>query len=272
MRYYQAVYEMLELPTLALRVARGEMVLRPGATIPFISDGFPPALIPLWSDDFGYYGFWKHWFCSRTTSIVRLQLGEHMIATEVARTFEQFVILSTLGMMCGGVFTEEQARSVLLTFGLKDSDYTAMMEIAERTGDRPAGLRSHPLFIGNIPLICCEDASEYRGDFPYPDHWGERPRTDVCGFELPLEFLQELTPSPSTPWLSPPGGYLDQHRVFDRCLTDSNLAGAWMSINSPAWPIDDAREAIQRLAGQAGDPRFSAVSYAWLSERQSVLA
>jgi hypothetical protein len=72
--------------------------------------------------------------------------------------------------------------------------------------------------------------------------------------------------------LSPPGGYLEQHRVIDQCLESNDLSGAWMSINSPAWTPALARKAIQRLADHAVDPRFSVVSTAWLSERQSVLA
>ncbi len=48
----------------------GSLGLSPTSCTPFISDGFPPALIPLWSDELGYCGFWYHWFSSRNASIV----------------------------------------------------------------------------------------------------------------------------------------------------------------------------------------------------------
>jgi hypothetical protein len=272
MRFYEQVYQALGFPHTALQVALGEIRLRPGVSAPFISDGFPPALIPLWSDDFGYYGFWKHWFCDRSISVVRLETGEHFLATEVAKTFDQFVILMTLQMVCSGVFTEEQARSLLHQVSITDADFEAMMEIAKSTGDDPAGLINHPRFKPNPPLASCVATSEYLGDFPIPDEVLKYARRDVCGFELPLAVLQQLRDHEDAPWLSPPGGYRQQRLIFKECREEGNLAGAWLSLNSPAWAPDDARTAIHQLVEWADDETFTVLASAWASERQGVLA
>lgn len=272
MRFYRSVYSGLGFPDAALKVALGKIVLKPAATIPFISDGFPPALIPLWSDDFGYYGFWRHWFTSRHVSIVRVDKDEHYVASEVARSFPQFAILMVGELLCAGGNPDSRCRQLLLDCGLEEDDFTELLGIVDHTGDDPSGFRGHRRFRDDVPLACFDDPTDYPGDFPLPDQPGQDLRQDTCGFEFSLEALGDLAESSHAPWLFPSGGVRRQPELFAEFLRKGELRSAWMSLNSPAWTADEARIALQHLAEQANDADLALVASAWISERQGVLS
>ena len=61
--------------------------------------GFPPALVPIWSEGSGpnYIGIWKHWFTERPWSFVQMYVGADRKTIEIARTQEQ--LLSVIAMM-----------------------------------------------------------------------------------------------------------------------------------------------------------------------------
>src|SRR4051794_2545699 len=87
--------EFLEkLGSSRLRVcASGEAgVPLPNYNAPAEWHGFPPALVPIWSDGSGpsYLGLWKHWFSARPISCVRQYVGLGHLTVEIARTEEQF--------------------------------------------------------------------------------------------------------------------------------------------------------------------------------------
>src|SRR5262245_10986258 len=93
MAKYRELFQCLKLHEASLKILDGT-IKHPsyGVKNPFECYGFPPALLPLWSDGSGpsYVGFWKHWFCDRQQTIAYFSVEEGR-AYEVARNFEQLI-------------------------------------------------------------------------------------------------------------------------------------------------------------------------------------
>src|SRR5947209_4257283 len=147
MKNYEKVYHALGLPQTALDVALGTIPLPfADASAPYSLYGFPPALIPIYSDSSGpaYHGFWKHHLVSRATTLVRLSVEAGYRACEVTRTVEQLftlIVLTAIGIQ-DGITTEIERFAA----GVGIQDLAALDRLSMDVGDSLPHLRGHPPF------------------------------------------------------------------------------------------------------------------------------
>jgi hypothetical protein len=262
---YADVYKRLGLEDRLVRLAGGEIAPPlDSMSAPFYCYGFPPALVPLWSDNTGprYAGLWKHWFVPRQPTFVECYVDESYRAVEVARTPEQ--LLNWL--LCYSLYVDEEGEPEFRAFAATAAvtDYPAIRSIMEAEGYDLANLRPLPAFRHDPPVQSCQTPAEYRGDFP--NEWMLLDRDHlkcVCSLELPPRLRQLIAESTTAPlWLAE----TEQADVFERLLRSGDLGGAWLSLNSSGWAFSEAKKAILRLAERAGDSSFSVLAEAWVAQ------
>jgi len=260
---YDFLAKSLGLPELAVSLAGGEIVmLNPDIMIPAKNYGFPPALLPLWSEGSGpfYVGYWYHWFTSRQPTLVRCDVEAGYHVTEIARTLEQLVRIQALeAMSVDGISPELKAFAMRV--GIEDLDLIDRISLV--TGDKPTGLIAHPLFAADPPLDCVPCGLGYRGDFPHRNTEGPLVGLDTAaGLEIPADLLGEIESIEDAPrWLR----VREQRALFEECLQQGALAEAWLSCNSPGWHFSDAKLALAELANSAQTQAFSLLVSAWTS-------
>src|SRR6516165_4324004 len=102
-QHYEVLARSLGIPEIAISIARGDIEI-PVATYraPAGDYGFPPALIPLWSDGSmpEYIGYWQHWFVPRKPVLVKCDVESGYYVTEIARSFDQLLRPIALETMC----------------------------------------------------------------------------------------------------------------------------------------------------------------------------
>jgi len=264
MNEYAQVYLTLGLPRQALAFALAR-IPNPLPTIetPFSQYGFPPALIPIYSNRYPWYvGFWKHWFCDRKPCIVTVVPEEGYAATEEYRTFDQLASHLVLRHIVAedGVTDETWA----LAQGLGVVDVPALDAISTVTGDDVQGMSDASAFLNDPPWQCRKDDATYRGAFPQPKQIvAQIGLRNVCGLELTEEQRAHACQLASAPaWLRS----RHQRPVFDSLLASGDLAGAWMSLNSPGWEFRAAKHALQALADRTADDAFRVLASAWIAQ------
>ena len=263
---YDQLYAAIGIPDRARALAKGTVSIPLlGYSAPYADYGFPPALLPLCSEASGplLFGYWRHWFVDRACCIVRASVEEGYRVNEIARNFDQFVRVIALEKIVAddGVEAdlEEFARRVSIT------DLEELDSISIKGGDDPTTLLQHPLFGTDAPLRSCSGTG-YKGDFPDPAVEG-RNSPIFCGLEIPTDLHERLRRRASVwPWIRA----VDQRPIFDGCLNARDFAGAWMSLNSPGWRFEDAKDALQDLASAAGDPNLQLLARAWCSEPHEI--
>lgn len=266
MKHYEKVYRALGLPSIALDVALGNVPLPfADCTAPYLLYGFPPALIPIYSDSSGpgYHGFWKHHLVRRATTLVWLSVEAGYRAREVARTVEQlFTKMVVLGI---GIFDGLTPEIERFAAGVGIHDLAEIDRLTMNVGDNAAQLRVRPPFDRHLPLDSVEDPREYDGDFPNPAmlERGDDLRR-VCVLEVDRELQARIAARPDAPpWFTT----RDQPATCRALLDAGDLAGAWMSLNSPGWRFADAKLALRALADRADDAALSVIAEAWIAER-----
>jgi hypothetical protein len=263
--YYTDVYQLLGLDDRLNRLASGEFGLPLDSMYaPFDCYGFPPALIPLWSDSTGpkYAGLWKHWFVPRQDTFVECYVDEGFKVEEVARTPEQLLEW----LLFYSLYVDEDGEAEFQDFAAKAGvqDYTAIRAIIETKGYDLSHLQMLPAFRDNPPLQSCLLPTQYRGDFP--SEWmpfdNDHLRL-VCSLELSTR-IQKLVAKATgmTPWLANE----KQIDVFEELLRSGDLGGAWLSLNTSGWLFSEAKKAIRQLADKASDDVFGIVAEAWVAQ------
>jgi hypothetical protein len=262
---YSHIYRLLGLEVRLVHLAGGEIAPPlDSMSAPFYCYGFPPALIPLWSENTGprYAGLWKHWFLPRQGTFVLCSVDESYRVMEIARTAEQLLDW----LLYYSLYVDEDGEPEFRAFASAAAvtNYPAVRSLIETEGYEPANLRSLPAFRHGPPLRSCLTAAEYHGDFP--SEWMLLDRASlqrVCSLELPRRLLPVITKATvAPPWLAA----TEQARVFQGLLRAGDLAGAWLSLNSSGWMFSEAKKAIRQLADRAGDTAFSVLAEAWVAQ------
>jgi hypothetical protein len=262
---YKTVHAMLGLPPAAVRCARGELPLPSSRfRVPFGSYGFPPALIPLWSESSGprYFGYWVHWFVERAPTLVRLEVSDWYTAHEIARTFEQLAARLTLDAIVVNDGRTEGLESFARECGLTNVE--EIDTVSRQSGDDPRGLLALPLFAEHPPAELLQEGDRYDGSFPWPgmELTPERLRT-ISTLETTRELRARIAASPfAPPWFTTE----DQQAVFDAAMGDGDPRSAWMALNSHGWRFADAKRAIRQLAEGHGTEAFRTLAAAWTAE------
>jgi RHS repeat-associated protein len=208
-----------------------------GNTYPPPWYGYPPALIPMWSEGFIYVGLWKHWFTERPLSFVRIYVRAGHSIVEIARTPEQF--------LC----------------------YTSITAIVAHDGvrpeDDPSGFAAIRQFQTDTPLASVADVARYDGWFPRVNFATAIPWwRHCCSLEV-SDDVRAVWPATvlAPPWVAAP----PTPQMFRDFVQAGDYRSAWLTLNSAGWPLPDARAAIGQLAAAAGDGTFSTLADAWLA-------
>ena len=266
MNSYAKVFDSLNFPPSIKRCAEGK-IAPPLATFKAPADwyGFPPALIPIWSEGSRptYIGIWKHWFIEREPSFVKMYVGAERATIEIARTAEQ--LFSFVVMM--SISERDGVESDLVAFA-KEVDIPNLEQIdavSRVSGDEAHGLIMIDQFKNETPFESVSAIADYSGGFPTGDFdnsnsWWMK----ACSFEFSPEVLAAWPSSLSKPaWIADFGK--EKLELFNDYLSVNNFDKAWLTLNSTGWTIRDARIAISDLGAKAKDCRFNLLVDAWLS-------
>jgi hypothetical protein len=262
--YYEVLFRALRLPDSLIACAVGRIRIPiAGMDSPPNWYGFPPALMPVWSDGSGpnYYGYWKHWFSDRPPSFVKMFVGSRRMVVEIARTPEQFLsymIMAAIGIDDGVEPSVERFASDVGITNLSELD-----KVSLDTGDNPLGFSAISQFRRDLPLASTREIQLYNGRFPTGDFSGSlKWWHDACSFEVPREALAAWPANLARPrWLTA-GPKADIFRDF---LHKGDLHAAWLTLNSSGWSIPEAKDAINRLASVAHEELFTLLASAWTS-------
>lgn len=264
--HIQRVFGILNLPSVLEKCSSG-MIESPLATFSASACwyGFPPALIPIWSDGSGpnYIGMWKHWFVEREPTFVKMYVGSGRLTIEIARTPEQ--LCSLIIMM--SISEQDKVSQKAIEFSKQTGivDLQEINQVSMDSGDDPHGFIMLDQFKFKTPLESVANIAEYSGEFPvgkFGMHhsWWLR----STSFEIPEHILKSWPADiPMPPWLD----ITRQNNVvlFNKYLSAGNLAYAWLTLNSTGWTICDARLAIEALREKANDSRFDLLVRTWLA-------
>jgi hypothetical protein len=249
----------------AIRLCQDGSIAVPLANLrsPFDWYGFPPALIPIWSDGSSpaYFGLWKHWFINRGVSYVQMSIEQERRVVEIARTDAQFLCYATVL----AITVHDGVTQSIVDFANKigTTNLDEIDAVTMKTGDDPKGLTSLPQFAAEIPLESVTKVGDYDGDFPRKNFLLSRAwAAKACSFELDPHILSSWPRDLEKPiWItcSKP-----QPMIFDEMLESGNLGPAWLTLNSRGWTFADAKKAIRRLSQAAENESFRLMASAWV--------
>lgn len=266
MENFERVYQALGLPRAALDVALGKVKLPlADASAPWSLYGFPPALIPIYSESSGpsYVGFWRHHLVGRVSTVVRLSVEAGYRAREIARSVEQlfaYVAVAAIGISDG--VTPEIER---FAAGVGIRDLAALDRLSMEFGDNMLLLRGHAPFDRECPLSSFADPYNYDGSFPCIASL-DRPveLRSICVLEVERDLQHVIASRPDAPpWFTT----RDQSATCHSLIEAGDFGGAWMSLNSPGWRFADAKRALRTLANKASTPDLSVIADAWIAEQ-----
>lgn len=261
---------MLAFPDALRDCATGAVALPSAfAEAPACWYGFPPALVPLWSEPSGpcCFGYWKHWFIAREATFVQMYV-ESSLVLEVARNPGQLFALAAIRAIveCDEVSPSVEAFATAVGIANLDQIDTVSLD----TGDGMPGLARLDQFALDLPRACLPDAAAYNGQFPVSTQAPGAPALAcISEYELDVDILHDWLARPDCPpWLSKrPQGRLALCRAY---IAQRAFGLAWLSINARGWTLADLRIAIAELAAAARDPQFDLLASAWLSVAREV--
>lgn len=247
--------QALGMPDWLVRCASGEIV-PPEFTFDIpckMSYGFPPAILPIWSDSAGpyYIGVLHHWFGDRETTFVEYHV-ESKRFTELARSADQLRIRIVFDFLCNVPDGEEVAEfaSALGLCPLDEfEDFFAEYE-------DEVDIANHPAFQGSLPLSLVSKNDKYSGDFPL----GFANLKRYCGFEVGREVVAQAKDVP--PWY----GELAKPKLFESLLRSKDYQAAWFCLNTTGWNSAEMKAAIRQLSSSVDVNGLSLLSN-WLMER-----
>lgn len=264
LKTYEHLVGSTEWPELAAITSGSLRLPLVDAEVPFNPYcAFPPALLPLWSSGLpSFYGIWKHWFVSRATTIVEVDVEQQLRATEIARRPDQLY-----AVICRRALSTGTARRDPTLRAFSEKTGADLSAISDLRSDNPTKLRELPAFRPDAPLICFSGSrtkaapAGYTGDFPASASASRGDMARWCGHELSPEGRTVAAEDPNAPpWLAASG---DQADVFRSLLKQGKWGEAWLSLNSPTWEYEEAKDCIRALSRAVKDKEFKALADAW---------
>ncbi|GLR11375.1 hypothetical protein GCM10007907_01650 [Chitinimonas prasina] len=261
------LYRELAFPIEAIGLATGVIRIPNGSDEqPARCYGYPPALIPFWSNPDGmmYTGLWKHWFGTRKPTFVQSYVNVFYRSTEVARTFEQLSCYLLLNEI--SIFDVKSAEVKQLATELGVKNIELIEDISLETGDDPMALLQLREFLVDAPLNCVPDERTYTGDFPCGTMTlTEESMLGTCSLELGEALEEKIRRQENRPlWYSG----INKSQLFSRYMDEGRLSDAWFALNSNGWLFEDIYKALEKLALAHENPSFHAMVSAWCSKEQ----
>lgn len=264
MKEYDEVYEMLGLPEGIRSLSLGKLGIPRGVVEqPARCYGFPPAMIPIWSepDALIYTGYWKHWFSNRLTSFVRLYVNVACRVKEIACNAEQFFQYIVLQEITFAEGLTAEVAEFSKSLGVENADELDQLSID--SGDDPKGLLALSEFKALAPLICFDDQRLYENNFP---HRGMKlnyeSMSESCSLELNEQLEKDFIHSSDCPeWFKT----TNKKKFFYQYLNEDRFKEAWFTLNSNGWSFEDAKKALIGLAEKSVDKEFHKLAESWLS-------
>jgi len=191
MNSYAKIFESLYFPSAISQCAAGT-IKPPLATFKAPAEwyGFPPALIPIWSDGSRptYIGAWKHWFMDREPTYIKMHVGAGRMTIEIARTVEQLFALVAMMSISERDGIESDLAIFAKVVGLQNLDQINAVSLV--SGDDARGLAMIDQFKNKTPLESARAVGDYSGEFPIVNFdnvkpWWKR----ACSFEISQEIL-----------------------------------------------------------------------------------
>ncbi|WP_132535463.1 hypothetical protein [Pedobacter psychrotolerans] len=219
----------------------------------------PPALFPLFlgSGAF-YYGIINHFFINRQKTFVEYSLETGYIS-ERYRNSDQFLTKLLLEM----IMLKEEITDEIVDFAEK-IDYKNVSDIyafAEKYGDNPEEFKHLIFFESDLPLFYAKSLEEYKGDYPSSSKiLNVKQIHNSCSFEIAdPSHLKEIQNLPK--WLI---GENPQKELFDELLKQNDIKGAWLTLNSKGWQLEDVAIALAKLKFKTNDKLFHLVADNWI--------
>jgi hypothetical protein len=225
--------------------------------------GFPPVLVPiLQTTGPCYYGYWKHWFVSRSATYVEVFPGHPFTVGEYARTAEQFAIrlvLNLIEMNGNGSAAIEQFAATIGVY-----DYEGLLRYWRVSGEVETELTRLPEFFGQMPRGREGTQPDYDGSFPCWDFADQRAWwTKACSLEIdPVVMENWPAHLPKPEYLTGQNGI----QLLKSYVSNGKLDSAWLSLNSAGWEVSEAQDAMELLKSVTDNPSFHLLADAWLEE------
>lgn len=220
--------------------------------------GFPPALVPIFSDGTWplYVGLWKHWFVPREPDFVELNVNLNHQVEEIARSDIQLAAYLLLKLIVLRDGIDEDVRWLANRLGISDELLARLDAHTPEHADFPEELTLLSEFAEHPPLFSVEDDPDaYDGEFPQ----GNMPEYSSY-FEYDPEVLEGM--SDLKPWLDPT---TDKPALFETYLASGDFGAAWLTLNGTGWTYRAAAKALLRLRDAApADPAFHQIVDEWV--------
>ena len=219
----------------------------------------PPVLIPLFiGHGASYKGIICHFFLFREKSYVEYVL-EWGYMIEFARNVDQIYAQMVLDMD----MVAEGLDDKILKF-CDDVEFKEANEVdifADKYGNILADYDKLFHLIKNTPLTYLKDLSSYTGDYPSSETiFNENQLNNACSFEIAdPKFLKTISNLPK--WLIEGNR---QKELFDELLNKNDLKGAWSTLNSKGWQLEDVAIALEKLKFKTNDKLFHLVADNWI--------
>ena len=262
---YQKILSVLGLDNRIIDCANGRLSCPiAGVEVPPYWYGYPPALIPIWSQGASpkYFGVWKHWFVKREQTYVEMFISADRLTSEIARTPEQFLCFAVIS----AIVEQDGINNEIESFcrSAKIDNLEEIDRITLEFGDNPSGFIGLEQFKEKIPLNSISNTMLYSGDFPFIGSDGALINYETCTeFEMDRDIVRDKSINMDFPeWLASGASKL---YIFDKYVSEGEFGRAWLSLNSRGWSIADARVALTRLAESSGDLDFNCLASACLS-------
>lgn len=269
---YTVLFKSLNLSDAAISCLTGNLILPRENVLaaPFKIYGFPPALLPVWSngDFYDYEGFWLHWFLNREITFVTYY-SEITKVTETARDFGQICRIQLANII--GAMSDDEVLNMPddITNFAKDvgiHDLDELILLARNVAESPDNLVKSEYFSNRAPIDFIFGDDIYTGSFP-----DIRSGFNVLDLNLfcSIEFDSELLSNNEAEF---PARYTQSQvqAAFYNALESNDLSAAWLSLNSRGWKGDEAIDGIVALEKIADNPDFSLLVKAWLSANSNI--
>lgn len=251
------VYALLGLNGLAWEVASGQIKIPRDCALPIGDiDTFPPAFIPMQSEDTNLLGFWKHWFCTnRSLTIVDLSRENYYQVTEVARDIKQYMLWKIYEPLLSIPKLGEKEILFINQYALGDPSF--ILDTGIEYYDDPDGMIKLQVYKDDPPVMFGK--KYYKGDFYLEDKVLEHDLYNYSGLEIPeyaLTYYKDLPP-----WLKEGPKF----NLFIKYIEQKDWAKSWLTLNSHGWTFGQAVEAMEMLAQKVPDNKFRDFANLWLS-------